>query len=90
MKSLYGKNIGLAFQIQDDILDIEGDAKVAGKRLQKDVNAGKVTFVSLLGMDKAKLRAKELVEQSIEALEIYGDKANPMRQVAQFIINRNL
>ena len=67
-----------------------GDAKVAGKRLQKDVNAGKVTFVSLLGMDKAKLRAKELVEQSIEALEIYGDKANPMRQVAQFIINRNL
>ena len=86
----YSKSIGLAFQIQDDILDIEGDAKVAGKRLQKDVNAGKVTFVSLLGMDKAKLRAKELVEQSIEALEIYGDKANPMRQVAQFIINRNL
>ena len=86
----YSKSIGLAFQIQDDILDIEGDAKVAGKRLQKDVNAGKVTFVSLLGMDKAKLRAKELVEQSIEALEIYGDKANPMRQVAQFIIHRNL
>jgi farnesyl diphosphate synthase len=75
----YSKSIGLAFQIQDDILDIEGDAKVAGKRLQKDVNAGKVTFVSLLGMDKAKLRAKELVEQSIEALEIYGDKAHILR-----------
>ena len=86
----YSKSIGLAFQIQDDILDIEGDAKVAGKRLQKDANAGKVTFVSILGMDKAKLRAKELVEQSIEALEVYGNKANPLRQVAQFIIHRNL
>ena len=86
----YSKSIGLAFQIQDDILDIEGDAKVAGKRLQKDANAGKVTFVSILGMDKAKLRAKELVEQSIEALEVYGNKADPMRQVAKFIIHRNL
>ncbi len=86
----YAKSIGLAFQIQDDILDIEGDAKLAGKRLQKDAQAGKATFVSLLGMDQAKTRAQDLVNQACDALSTYGDRAKPMRQVAQFIINRNM
>ena len=86
----YARSIGLAFQIQDDILDIEGDTILAGKRLQKDVTAGKATFVSLLGIEKAKTRAKQLVEEAIEALSIYGDKAEPMRQVAKFIIERKL
>ena len=86
----YAKFIGLAFQIQDDILDIEGDAVLAGKRLQKDVSAGKATFVSLLGIENAKLRAKELIEEAIDALSDYGDKAEPMRQVAKFIIERKM
>jgi len=86
----YAKSIGLAFQIQDDILDIEGDAVLAGKRLQKDVSAGKATFVSLLGIENAKVRAKELMEEAIDALSDYGDKAEPMRQVAKFIIERKM
>jgi len=86
----YARSIGLAFQIQDDILDIEGDTILAGKRLQKDVSAGKATFVSLLGIENAKIRAKQLVEEAIEALSIYGNKAEPMRQVAKFIIERKL
>jgi farnesyl diphosphate synthase len=86
----YARSIGLAFQIQDDILDIEGDTILAGKRLQKDISAGKATFVSLLGIENAKIRAKQLVEEAIEALSIYGDKAEPMRQVAKFIIERKL
>jgi farnesyl diphosphate synthase len=86
----YARSIGLAFQIQDDILDIEGDTILAGKRLQKDISAGKATFVSLLGIENAKIRAKQLVEEAIEALAIYGDKAEPMRQVAKFIIERKL
>ena len=71
-------------------MDIEGDTILAGKRLQKDVSAGKATFVSLLGIENAKIRAKQLVEEAIEALSIYGDKAEPMRQVAKFIIERKL
>ena len=86
----YAKSIGLAFQIQDDILDIEGDAVLAGKRLQKDVSAGKATFVSLLGIENAKIRAKELIEEAIDALSDYGVKAEPMRQVAKFIIERKM
>jgi len=86
----YARSIGLAFQIQDDILDIEGDTILAGKRLQKDVNAGKATFVSLLGIENATTRAKQLVEEAIQALSIYGDKAEPMRQVAKFFIERKL
>lgn len=86
----YASAIGLAFQIQDDILDIEGDAAVAGKRLQKDADAGKATFVSLLGMADAKSRAQSLVDDAIVALEPYGDRADPLRCVAQFIINRNM
>ena len=86
----YARSIGLAFQIQDDILDIEGDTILAGKRLQKDVTAGKATFVSLLGIENAKTRAQQLVEEAIQALSIYGDKAEPMRQVAKFIIERKL
>ena len=71
----YARSIGLAFQIQDDILDIEGDTILAGKRLQKDVTAGKATFVSLLGIENAKTRAKQLVEEAIQALSPYIDNA---------------
>lgn len=85
----YARAIGLAFQIADDILDVEGDAEKAGKRLQKDADAGKATFVSLLGLDMAKQRAKELVDEACDAVSIYGDKATTLQETAAFIIARD-
>lgn len=85
----YARALGLAFQIADDILDIEGDAAKAGKRLQKDAMAGKATFVSLLGLEGAKLRAQELADQACAALTPYGKDAETLRQAAQFVISRD-
>ncbi|WP_419739110.1 polyprenyl synthetase family protein [Ruegeria sp.] len=85
----YAQALGLAFQIADDILDIEGDAEKAGKRLQKDADAGKATFVSLLGMDAAKARAAELVGEACAALDGYGAKAETLKDAARFVIARD-
>jgi len=84
----YARALGLAFQIADDILDVEGDSKKAGKRLQKDAQAGKATFVSLLGLDAAKARAAELVEQACAALDAYGPRAETLKDAARFVIAR--
>ena len=84
----YARAIGLAFQIADDILDVEGDAEKAGKRLQKDEAAGKATFVSLLGLDQAKQRARDLVNDACDAVSIYGTKAITLQETAAFIIAR--
>ncbi len=86
----YSKAVGLAFQIQDDVLDVLGDAKTAGKRLQKDAEAGKATFVSLLGLEQAQKKANSLVENACDALGRFGDKATTLRQVAHFVVNREL
>ncbi|MCV6823135.1 MULTISPECIES: polyprenyl synthetase family protein [Halocynthiibacter] len=85
----YADALGLAFQIADDIMDVEGDAAKAGKRLGKDEDAGKATFVSLLGLDGAKARARELVAEAEAALAPFGDKAQNLRQAAQFVISRD-
>ena len=85
----YADALGLAFQIQDDILDVEGDAQAAGKRLQKDIVAGKATFVSILGLEAAKQRAAKLIEQAQDVLSPYGAKADTLRAVAQYVIERN-
>ncbi|WP_420585634.1 polyprenyl synthetase family protein [Ruegeria sp.] len=85
----YARALGLAFQIADDILDIEGDAEKAGKRLQKDADAGKATFVSLLGLDAAKARAAELVDQACAALDGYGASAETLKDAARFVIARD-
>ncbi|RLK03514.1 polyprenyl synthetase family protein [Ruegeria conchae] len=85
----YAQALGLAFQIADDIMDVEGDAEKAGKRLQKDAEAGKATFVSLLGLDAAKSRAAELVDQACAALDEYGSKAETLKQAARFVIARD-
>ncbi|MCH2164549.1 MAG: polyprenyl synthetase family protein [Marinovum sp.] len=87
--SAYADALGLAFQIADDILDVEGDAEVAGKRLQKDADAGKATFVSLLGLEPARARAAELVDEAISALSVYGDSADELRAAARFVISRD-
>ena len=86
----FAKALGLAFQITDDILDIEGDSAVAGKRLQKDTDAGKATFVSALGLEGAKARAAELVDEAETALYGYGNRAESLRQAAQFVISRQM
>ncbi|MCA0929776.1 polyprenyl synthetase family protein [Ruegeria profundi] len=85
----YARALGLAFQIADDILDVEGDAEKAGKRLQKDARAGKATFVSLLGLDSAKARASELVEEACAALTSYGASAETLKDAARFVIARD-
>jgi farnesyl diphosphate synthase len=85
----YAGALGLAFQIADDILDVTGDATKAGKRLQKDTHAGKATFVSLLGLDNARARATELVEQACSALSPYGAQADTLRDAAYFAISRD-
>lgn len=86
----YADAIGLAFQIADDILDVEGDATKAGKRLQKDSAAGKATFVSLLGIEGARTKAEELVEQACDSLEIFGGTGDNLRHLARFIIDREM
>lgn len=84
----YSEALGLAFQIADDILDVEGDEATAGKRLNKDESAGKATFVSLLGLDGAKQAAQDLVKQAENALAPYGHKAESLKEAARFAIAR--
>ncbi len=85
----YARALGLAFQIADDILDVEGDAEKAGKALRKDAEAGKATFVSLLGLDGAKARATSLIAEAEEALSPYGSQAETLKQLARFVISRD-
>ena len=85
----YARDIGLAFQIADDILDVEGDPELAGKALQKDADAGKGTFVSLMGLERAKQQAEMLVAQANEHLFCYGSEANLLRAIANYITERD-
>ena len=84
----YARALGLAFQIADDILDIEGDSAMVGKAVGKDAGAGKATFVSLLGLDSAKARARTLVDRACDALSGYGADADTLRDAARFVIAR--
>lgn len=85
----YSRDIGLAFQITDDLLDVEGDAEKAGKTLRKDAAAGKATFVSLMGPEGARAQATALVNQAIGHLAPYGKEADLLREIARFIVERD-
>ncbi|MEO0945465.1 MAG: polyprenyl synthetase family protein, partial [Pseudomonadota bacterium] len=85
----YAEALGLAFQIADDILDVEGDEAKTGKRVGKDEDAGKATFVSLMGLDAARAKARALVSEAIEALGGFDARAEHLRDAARFVISRD-
>ncbi|MBY5933484.1 polyprenyl synthetase family protein [Tateyamaria omphalii] len=85
----YARALGLAFQIADDVLDVTSDAATMGKATGKDANAGKATFVSLLGLDEAKRRADQLVTEACDALHVYQADADALRDAARFVVTRN-
>ncbi len=85
----YARDVGLAFQITDDILDVEGEEAKTGKRVRKDGVAGKETFVSLLGVERARQQAAILVGQATEYLGSYGAEADLLRAIARFAIERD-
>jgi geranylgeranyl diphosphate synthase type II len=84
----YGESLGLAFQIADDILNVEGEAALMGKKTGSDLSKGKATYPSVLGVEESKIRSKELVEMAVDALKQLGQEADPLREIARFIIAR--
>ena len=84
----YSRRIGIAFQIADDILDVEGDQALVGKTLNKDAEQGKITFVSIYGLSKAKQIAKDFISEAEHVLNIFGNKADTLKQLAHYIIER--
>lgn len=85
---VYSRKIGIAFQIADDILDVEGNPALVGKTLNKDAAQGKLTFVGLYGLEKSKQMADELVKEAKESLTLFGKKAQTLQQLADYIVNR--
>jgi farnesyl diphosphate synthase len=86
--ALYADKVGLAFQIADDILDVESTPEQLGKATQKDRSAGKATFIDLLGLDEARARAGLLVDEASASLDRFGPAAATLREAARFIVER--
>ena len=86
---IYARKIGQTFQISDDILDATGDEKKVGKTLKKDAEQNKLTFVSVLGLEEAKAIERKLTDEAIEAVKIFGNKAETLQNLAEFIITRD-
>ena len=85
----FANNLGLAFQIKDDLLDIEGDEKQMGKKTKKDFSRGKETLISYLGKEDAKKKSEDLIKDSKKILEFYGKRANRVIDLTNFVISRN-
>lgn len=85
----YAKCIGLAFQVWDDVLDVEGDTEVIGKPQGSDIERGKPTYPNLLGLQGAKQAAMDLHDQALDSLQGFDEKANTLRWIADYIVNRN-
>ncbi len=84
----YGRNIGLAFQIADDILDVEGDVNDVGKSIGKDAEQSKNTYPAILGLAQSKTLARKLVDEAIQALDSFDERADHLRMIAGYIIDR--
>jgi len=84
----FGFELGLAFQITDDLLDVEGDEDDVGKKVGKDAEAGKATFVSALGVDGARREARQLTDRALSRLSVFGERADELRAVAEFVLAR--
>ncbi|HYN38663.1 MAG TPA: polyprenyl synthetase family protein, partial [Rhodospirillales bacterium] len=84
----YAHDLGLAFQIVDDLLDVEGNDEEVGKRTHKDHGAGKATFVSVLGVERARAQSDMLAQQAVQHLEIFPESAQPLRALASFVVHR--
>jgi geranylgeranyl diphosphate synthase type II len=85
----YGRNLGLAFQIVDDLLDVHGESNAMGKRVAKDAGHGKLTFPALLGVESSRVRAEQLIREAEEAVQVFGEHGGPLQGLAQFVLERN-
>ncbi len=88
-KKTYAKNIGLAFQVTDDLLDVEGDPNIMGKNVGSDQARSKSTYPALLGIESSRQFAKKLVNNALKALDYFDNKAHPLRAIANYIVDRN-
>jgi farnesyl diphosphate synthase len=84
----YGRDIGAAFQIADDVLDATASAEETGKRTGKDAGAGKATLVGLLGVERARIQAERLAEQARRHLDSFGERAELLRALAAYTVQR--
>src|SRR5262249_43649193 len=84
----YGRNVGLAFQITDDLLDVAGNQDAVGKRLAKDADRGKLTFPRLMGVEASRRYAEKLVDEACDMIEVFGEKAAPLGAMARVVLNR--
>lgn len=85
----YARDLGLAFQIADDLLDYQGDAAIVGKAVGKDVEQGKATFVSLMGAERAQQQANMLADQAVSHLKDFGERAILLQGLAKFVVHRD-
>lgn len=85
----YGEKIGLAFQIVDDILDVESNSEAMGKRTGKDENKGKLTYPAVFGLEASKIRARELIDEAISSITFLGHPSQPLIDLARFVLDRS-
>jgi geranylgeranyl diphosphate synthase type II len=88
MLTSYGQNIGLAFQIIDDILDVQGETEIIGKTKGSDEKKKKMTYPRLYGIEESKRKARDLIDKAIESLKLFDKHADPLREIAKYLIER--